>query len=129
MKTYAMAVILVVVAGCATMQGTRKKYVETHPGITEDQRMAILKGDIVADMSEEMVRASWGPPLDVIREIIRGQGVISWIYQQSGDDHLNTYRVRFIDGRVREVRLINTQRRVYSVYRNRYWWRYYPEAP
>jgi hypothetical protein len=129
MKHGGLIGMVLLLAGCATMQGKRRQFVVAHPDLNDAQKNAVLNGEIVAGMTEDMVRASWGQPLDIVQELIEGQQRVSWIYQQSGDDHVNTYRVRFADGRVNDVRLINTQRRVYSVYHQRYWWRYYPELP
>jgi hypothetical protein len=114
---------------CATMQQRRQNFVKANPGINDQQKDAILKGDITAGMTEDMVRAAWGDPIDVIKEVLEGESVISWIYQQQSDDLINTYRVRFKDGLVNEVKLINARQRIYSPYYRRYYWKYYPEFP
>jgi hypothetical protein len=111
------------------MQQTRNRYVSSHPELTPEQKQAMLNGQILAGFTQDMVLATWGQPVDRIQEVINGQNTTSWIYQETGYDYLKTYRVRFSDGLVPDVRLINMRQKVYSPYNRRYYWRHYPEYP
>jgi hypothetical protein len=86
-------------------------FINTHPGMTDADREAILAGDIRPGFSTDMVTASWGYPQDVIQEIFNGREVTSWLYQRNTYDYVKIYRVRFLDRRVNEVSLIRLIRR------------------
>lgn len=54
-----LAVLLAAGFGCAS---ARESYVQSHPRLEPPVRAAILAGELVAGMSPDEVRASWGAP-------------------------------------------------------------------
>ncbi len=128
MKTCSLIllVVLSLLSGCVTMVRQRERFVSTHTELTEAERSAILRGEIIGGMSEDMVLASWGEPLDVISEVQEGRNVTSWIYQQDTGSYIHTYRVEFEYGEVQEVRLLSASERRYAPYYRRHNRRIYP---
>lgn len=62
-----MALVLVV-AGCASVDRAalnRSLYVDQHPELTELQAEAILAGQIMVGMNQDMVQTAWGKPVRV----------------------------------------------------------------
>lgn len=60
-----IALATFVVAGCSSVDQAaqqRSLYVDSHPELSELMAEAILNGQIMVGMSEEMVHASWGKP-------------------------------------------------------------------
>ena len=94
---------------CSTMQSIRQDYVTAHPELSPEFRQAILSGELRENMTEEMVRASWGSPFDVLEENTGGKKSTKWIYDMSFEDIIKRYNVRFVDGVVREIKLSGTR--------------------
>lgn len=72
----------VLFAGCATTNGAllqREAYVMDHPDLSEVQAEAILAGQIMLGMSEEMVNVAWGSPTR-IESVRQDDAVTHWIY-------------------------------------------------
>jgi hypothetical protein len=110
-KKLLLVCVAMLFAGCMTLQGSRQRFVNTHPALEDDVRDAILNGDIIAGMTPDMVRATWGQPVDEIKEVINGSNVTSWIYQDYAGSYVDIYRVRFRSEKVYEVKLLRSRDR------------------
>jgi hypothetical protein len=113
MKRAILILLIASLAGCASVQTRRTDFLKTHTELAPEYRDAILKGKVIPGMSRDMVIAAWGQPVDEITEIISGQGVKSWLFRVYSGNYINIYAVKFDDGIVSEVRLINVQKKTY----------------
>jgi len=103
--------MMAALAGCtAALQASRNEFVTAHSELTAQQKETILKGEISAGMSQDMVIASWGKPAEKAKEIIEGKEIISWVYLKTVRDLVSTYLVQFAGGLVSEVKLVNVQK-------------------
>jgi hypothetical protein len=72
----------VLVSGCATTNQAalnRTLFVDAHPELSELMADAILNGQIMVGMTEEMVSAAWGRPSRV-EAVEEDDAVSRWIY-------------------------------------------------
>jgi hypothetical protein len=74
---------VLVLSGCAADQAATRRttYVDEHPDLSEVMAEAILNGQIMVGMSEEMVKNSWGSPARVgtVSEE-DDEAKVQWIY-------------------------------------------------
>jgi len=76
---------VLVLSGCAADQAAtrRNTYVDEHPDLSEMMAEAILNGQIMVGMTEEMVKVSWGSPARVATVTNAKEGddaKVQWIY-------------------------------------------------
>jgi hypothetical protein len=75
---------LALVAGCAVNSGAGKRslYVDSHPELDVVYAEAILNGQIMVGMSQEMVEASWGKPSRVenVQSTTAEDPTAHWVY-------------------------------------------------
>jgi hypothetical protein len=74
--------IAVAAVGCATVDQSAQKrslYVDQHPELSVPVADAILNGQIMVGMTQEMVQAAWGKAVRV-EPVVREDAVTQWIY-------------------------------------------------
>jgi hypothetical protein len=74
---------VLVLTGCAADQAAsrRSTFVDEHPSLSETMAEAILNGQIMVGMSEEMVKVSWGSPARVASVTDDEEDAkVQWIY-------------------------------------------------
>ena len=80
----AMMTGVILVAGCSTNGASvkRSSYVDEHPELPELMADAILGGQIMVGMTEEMVEVAWGKPARVEDVTVADEKDITtqWIY-------------------------------------------------
>jgi outer membrane protein assembly factor BamE (lipoprotein component of BamABCDE complex) len=77
-----LAVVALVAAGCTTVDRAAMKrslYVDQHPDLPEMMAEAILSGQIMVGMSDEMVQTAWGKPVRV-ESVQADDAAARWIY-------------------------------------------------
>ena len=73
---------ILVIAGCGSVNRTlmtRTLFVDDHPELSEMQADAILNGQIMVGMNNEMVTAAWGKP-SRIQTVEANDASKQWIY-------------------------------------------------
>jgi len=68
---------LILLSGCITF---RERYVNSHPGLDDKTREAILKGQIFIGMTAEQVEASWGSPDKIHKSVGATWSREQWVY-------------------------------------------------
>jgi len=73
---------VLVLSGCASNQAETRRttFVDEHPDLSEVMAEAILNGQIMVGMSEEMVKSSWGSPARVGTASDEDDAKVQWIY-------------------------------------------------
>jgi hypothetical protein len=72
----------ILLAGCASTNRAaieRSLYVDKHPTLSEQMAEAILNGQIMVGMTEEMVQVAWGKPVRV-EDVSEEEAAKHWIY-------------------------------------------------
>jgi outer membrane protein assembly factor BamE (lipoprotein component of BamABCDE complex) len=81
-----------VVAGCTSVDRAAMKrslYVDQHPELPEVTAEAILTGQIMVGMTDDMVQTAWGKPVRV-ESVESDDAAVQWIYGNyfvGGHDH------------------------------------------
>ena len=78
----ALMAIAVAAAGCTTVDRSvlnRSLFVDQHPELSVPVADAILNGQIMVGMSEEMVAIAWGKPVRV-EAVSKEDAATQWIY-------------------------------------------------
>jgi len=88
MRRYLGLILVVGLAGVFLMSGCagtnraaleRSLYVDQHPDLSEQMAEAILNGQIMVGMTEDMVQVAWGKPVRV-EDLDGEEAVKHWIY-------------------------------------------------
>lgn len=82
--------------GCYT---SREGYISAHPELNPRIKEAIIKGEILAGMTEDEVRASWGSPSQIVKGT---EGDFYYVYVKPGAKGTHSHHVVIFDksGRV-----------------------------
>jgi len=81
------------------VEDRRMHYIEQHPKLDPDHKEAILRGDILENMTTEEVIASWGQPRR--KEVLDSVGRVreQWVYyRQHSEYSFSTYYLIFVNG-------------------------------
>ncbi|MFC2076875.1 hypothetical protein ACFLT7_07320 [candidate division KSB1 bacterium] len=84
-------------------EARRAGYVEAHPGVNADFREAILRGELMMDMTSDQVIASWGEPRR--KEVLDSVGRVreQWVYYKEHDEYTSsTYYLIFVNGSLKK---------------------------
>jgi hypothetical protein len=94
-----------VLFACASLEGSRKSFILSHPQMPVDIQNAIVNGEVIRGMDQEQVRASLGTPASVARDPAQdGQMVVRWMYLKKLGKYVSVYEVRFVDNKAQEVK-------------------------
>jgi hypothetical protein len=99
-----VVLLAVVVAGCASVNVQRQRYVAAHPELAIDVQNAIINGEIIAGMGPAEVRAALGNPANIVKHAEPGRPTTErWIYFKKMGKYVSAYEVRFVNGSAREL--------------------------
>lgn len=73
---------------------SREGYVSAHPELNPQIKEAILKGEIIAGMTEEEVKASWGSPYQIIN---KDEGDFYYVYMRPGSRGTHSHDIVVFD--------------------------------
>lgn len=109
MRTMTVTILLLVSAGCGggvwgpNSAVGRRNYLST-ANVTDDERRAILAGEVLPGMTPDSVLAAWGDTRTKVRAVTADGTVETWAYCAGrGLPEQCPKRVVFRDGRVSEV--------------------------
>jgi len=108
MAKYLLIVLMLLPVSCMSIQKKRLNYIESHPNMTQIQKEAMIKGEVVTGMNREMVEISWGKPRDIIHEDVNGRRVTKWYYIKMSNDRISGYEIVFRRDVVMDVRYKGT---------------------
>jgi hypothetical protein len=77
----------------------RNGYIEKHPNLSLDLREAILRGELLVDMTADQVIASWGQPRR--KEVLDSVGQVreEWVYHKRYSEYsFSTHYLLFVNG-------------------------------
>lgn len=91
------AVVLLLVAGCATRSSVASRRAEraaAYAALTADERALVDQGQIRTGMGEDAVYVAWGKPAQVLRGGDASGEQTTWLYQATATDayHYWAYR-------------------------------------